>query len=613
MADGGKGAAPAHGIAEPAEALRVLAWVLFGVILLRVLVHSCTHPHAFSEDLTFYFSLFRYVDGRFVDTPGGLLFTDKNMVVGISRVLGSLTWLCARLGAEFPLVAASRVLGLGMVPATFAVWIAWTGRVFGRTTATWTALAVLAYAMADGGLLSGLARSFAPLLTGFWLLALSSRKAWHVVPALLACSLFYPVLVPLFGLSLFFATVWLWRGQMGLGRRTAILASGFAASVAYPLARFATAPLPEGARAMTIGEIRATLASGPFPEHLHMERLMGRLAGQTPLEWFGFNVLARPGGLDPGQEAMLWAALALVAVSGGLAALLSRKGADGALPGYTGLVVLAAGVAMLWWKGAAEGYAWWLVLMATGAAGAAGRSVFCRIPGHAALLAPAALVAFVLLMALNASFIYQLVDPGRQLQKAFAVLGPLAAVAWIAWMLRHRGMGCRLAGFANGVLLAVFLVAAPAMPQKEYPGPDAMRAIAGLPDDAVILAHPETADLILAMTGKNTSTASELVRVGVMPYTPRMLRSYARDVRTVYATRPGPVREWCATAAGPGYILVEETTYSKQGVDAVFTAVHEELQGRGPDDSFLLRSARESGARVDEGAWLVPCTVFTGR
>ncbi len=583
-------------------------WVLFQML---------SRPLSFPDDLTHYFSLHRYLAaGRAPHPPGAEFFTAKALPFAVELLYAPVARAFEALGAAWPILAASRFFGLLCMGAFFFILRRYFTKAWGPVLAGWGALFITAFGVAAQTLTNGLARSFGSVGLALFLPALQSRKITAVFAVFLFMGLVYPVALPVAGLALLWAAAVQWRGLLTASRRAALLAAGFFAS----LVSTAGAELPRlfvstGVRPMSPAEMDSVYRSFAFPSYMSVDRALGGLAGGGLADWFQYNAFDYVEHLAPGEILALAACLAVLPFLGLLARRPAGEGAAG--PGRAILAAsgLAAGSFALYtflagdpWLAAYRALCWFLLLAGLAAWNLPAKNGDPRLPPEMRALVLAAPAAFILMVVACHYNYYAFINPGRQLQKVFALAAPATAAVFFARLFGRGGSrSTRAAASVLAILAALLAARATRLLHYESPHPEVMAAIAALPRDAAILAHPQTADFILVMTGRDTSTASEMVRVAVMPYTRDILASYSADVSALYSADAGGACEWCRRTGGRGYVLVEEDRYSPQAVQDLFVPWKDDIEKRRARGFFWEKLPPGSLEKLAEGVYLLPC------
>lgn len=586
-------------------------FLLLLFLMVAVFVKMVSSPYSFCDDLTHYFSLHQYInEGTPIKTTGGERFTVHSVLFGIKMVYIPIARLLHCLGADYPFIAASKFWGFVMIPLSFGVWAVYLKRNIGPVMGAWAAFAIILFNNINHIIPAGLARSFNVFLLGLWVIALQSRSMPAIIAVLFGASALYPMIVPVMGVSLFFATVWAWRDKEPLLRRAMILGSGFIASVIYMAAKHFINARNYLPHLMSYEEMLEFLSSGVFSSNLNIPRLAGRLADQSLVEWFQFNVFNYWKAMASGSEHMIVACIVGICACG----LVFRK--TNLRPVRTLIIILAVAIPVIGGFTAAMdrdlflGSSWFFAL--------AGLAWFCikdksdkqHFPLELKLMLQAAVVAFflVVLALASTSYFYLVHDPGRHLQKPFAVIAPVLAVMWTGKVFAGKQSG-RIAA-TIGVLLALYALTSFSLGYHKYVDEKVMRTLRNLPAGSMILAHPQTADFILIMAGQGASTAHELVRICVQPYTSDLIAGYAKDVDVLYSDKRKSVENWCRQSPGNRFILVEEKIYTQKAVSRLFGPYNLEMEKRRQAGYYLVNLQSPCKIKINETTSLIACDCF---
>ncbi|MEW5733553.1 MAG: hypothetical protein AB1921_01790 [Thermodesulfobacteriota bacterium] len=595
----GEGNAPT-GISRhlPLVATLLLAAAVFAQMLF--------HPMGLvNDDLTLFFPL-NSPSGTHetVNTPGEEVFQVKFMPPAIAVIFRSMAGLFNLLGFANPIMAVSRFFGLLLIPATFWVFCGYLKPKMGPIMGGWAAFLVVAYNVANQTIPAGIQRSFAPILFGLFFWRLSSGKTFSQIVVIFLASLLYPVILPVLLLSMFLAGPRANGSSRPWPRHLAAVAIAFAVSLVSPAVQLLSYPVAQSP--MNMEEAVRFYRSACFPQNLDVFRLSGKVGGQSLLDWISFNLFY----LWQSQPAWLeTVGLGCLVLLAALGAWKSTRQGQGARLWIAALGVVAGGAAAAWISGGAKtSFAWSLVLGLAGWLFVEDRNQWSRLPKEVLLGLVSGILGFLIFLSSGNYLGLFIIDPGRQIQKPFAVCAPIVAVLFAARAWNGLAGIPRRAVISAVVLgMAVLCAAGARLSFADAPHPASLRMLARLPADATILAHPETAPYILFFSAKSTSTAQELVRIAAKPYSHEMLKSYYRDVGALYAKDGAPVLDWCRQAPGHGYILVEKDRYGEAEIGRLIHPKDRNPYQGDPESFFLLERDLPCGNDLEPKVLLLDC------
>lgn len=597
------------------EPLPSAPFIILGLIFLAVLTQMVAIPYGFKDDLVHLYPLHKYFGEGVLPAHPEATAIDGFMIWGARLLYIPVIALFDGLGFKYPIIAASKFWGLVLIPVTFFVWGKYLRGRLGAKTAYYAALAITAYGVLNETIPSGLMRAFGLTLLGLWALSVVGGSVWRIAAVFLAASFIYPVVLPLMGVSLAFIVILNWR-EVELKKRFMTLGAAFLASIS----NFILTPLLNSEYGkyspMSYKEMINKVGENFYIEQLDIVRLSGRFGGQNLLEWLQFNLFYS------WSRAPLWfhfAIIVIIALVAGLSlklkAALGDKSKESEYYGLAGVIVIV-GSALAFFKGDAHLAAcWWALLSALTLALFTGRRVWREIPVEIRWMIPAGLVSFLFAFAVFSRFGFIVLEPGRQLQKAFSVVAPVMVVMWAeSFFKRSRGESAKAIALA---WFAVLLFATPIIGWYEYKDERVMAELKKLPQDSVIMAHPETANFILIMAGRGSSAAREFVRVGAEPYATNVLERYKRDIRALYSFGNSEIEEWCKEDSSRRYVLVESGMFTPREIARLPAPYNEEIEKRRQLGYFLDVIPATCRRPLSSAAYLVACSdipkCFIGR
>ncbi|WP_028316847.1 hypothetical protein [Desulfatibacillum aliphaticivorans] len=582
-----------------------LMLVLAGVILAKMLAR----PYAFCDDLTHYFPLHQYINGGApIHSPGGEVLAVHSLLIGMKVIFVALAGFFQMLGAEYPFLAASKLWAMLMLIIGYAVWALYLKKPLGAALGAWAALAIVLFNCINHIVTAGLVRSSNVVLIGLWCIALRKRSPVGIALVLLITSFVYPVILPVLGLSLFAATAWAWKREETFFFRAGVLTLGFFSSIAYVAGKSLFGSRLLNNRPMSFSEMQDILHQGSFSPNLDIPRIIGRLGDQSVLEWFQFNVFNHWAAVSNALTLEIGCCFLGVLLLGEY--FLKKTGQDrnqGAVLALC-LIPFAGGFFAFREADFFLAACWTAALASLGYLFVAGAQAEKALPLELKLLIPASVVAFLLVHAACYNYFVFVLDPGRQLQKTFAVLAPVCTVLFTAGMFeRLKFQRKREVAAVVGVILALYSFHSLDLGYLEYKDHQAMKALKDLPPESEILCHPQTADIVVIMAGKSASTTHELVRIGAQPYTDNLIQSYARDVDLLYSIGPDKLKAWCSQRPKNGYILAEPEIYSPEEIAKLFGPYNEIMELRRGEGYYLNGEQNPCKELIGAEVSLIPC------
>ncbi|MBI9076268.1 MAG: hypothetical protein JEZ02_12740 [Desulfatibacillum sp.] len=586
-----------------------LAHALLFVLMASVLARMLAHPYSFCDDLTHYFSLHQYVNGGVpVKTPGGELQAAHAVVLGIRLIFVALAGLFQALGVAYPFLAASKFWAFCMLPISYAVWAVYLKKPLGQVLGSWAALAIVLLNTINHIIPSGLARSSNVLLLGLWCMALRKRSPAAISGVLLLTSIVYPVILPVLGISLFFATAWAWRDKETTWFRAGVLILGFVTSTAYMVIKSLTSFAAFNLHPMSYSEMLSVLVRGDFSPNLDIPKLIGRLGNQSLVEWFQFNVFNYWTSTGFQFEITIIVCILGLCATGLVFARMPRHAVQPWMLWITVLFLAIGSIASFRERYFFLAVCWFCALASLGWVVLPKYTRKSPIPMELKILIPSSVAAFLIVHMASYKIFVMVLDPGRQLQKTFAILAPVLTVLYVARLFslgefKHR----RQLGAILGSCAVLYGCWALDLGYHSYTDEKVMRAIRDLPPGAEVLCHPQTADFVLIMTGKGTSTARELVRIGAKPYTSDIIAAYARDVDLLYSNGPEKLRQWCGQNPKNKYILGEPDMYTPEETGRLFDPYNQAMEQRRQSKYYLDKLESPCKIKIGETASLISC------
>lgn len=590
----------------------------FGLFWVWMTFRMMSRPYAFTDDLIHYFPLHAHLPGGSAPTPPGWeTFTGKSLTYGVKIVYVPAIMLFSFLGAKYPFISASKFLGLACILASFSVYAAFLGRRLGKTTGRWAAFLATIHLAAAQTLQAGLVRSFGAVLFGLWIWALGSKNVLAVSAVMIGAGIFYPVILPVMGISLFFLSVFGWRGCLPAKKRGVILLAGFVGCMASSLPWLLSGVLKANAETpMTLEEMRAVLLAWDFPQHLDVERLMGLSAGLGIADWVQFNLFDYGTTLAIEARYLIGLCAALLLALGLYRRFWRNDNGSCRAENAACLAALAGALGAYFigdpWRAPYRALCWWFALVAIFVLAAGAGRKKSALPIEIKAIIAASVPAFIIIAIFCRYNFYAMLDPGRQIQKVFSGTAGVAAALFLAGFFSSQnqsphGRKLPFAAIVTVFFLGLSMAGSTEPLYVEYPHEQAMAKLKELPDGATILAHPQTADFILLMAGKSTYSSSEMIRIGAKPYTPMVLENYSEAVSVLYADSPEPACEWCRKTGDEGAVLIEEDRYGPDEISRLFVPWKDALEKRRQSGYFWQKLPAGSMETLAPKVHLLKC------
>ena len=588
-----------------------ILWPLVGFsAIILYISYMFLNSYSYKDDLVQYFSLHKYINGGFsIHAPECETYTKKCLTIGITIIYVPIMLLFDKAGMEYPLIATSKFLGFILIPLSFLIWYIYLKNYFSHILCLWACLSIVVFNTVNQIIPAGLARSFNVFLLGLWVYALQTYNTIYIVAVLFICSLIYPVLLPVMGLSLFFITMWSWHGIKTVKQRVMTLWFGFIFSVIYPFINYILLPSSNN-QVMSLNEMDSIYRSGNFPSSLDMLRNLGRISDQTMVEWFQFNVFNYSGHAPHWIGYIIIVAIMCIILLGLPLKTNTDENQTKTNNSYLLIFSIIIFTALLTWKfgskfgTAHRGFSWWFTLSSL--------AWFCtkkkkELPQEMWIILLASIIAFPIILILCTCNLFILLEPGRQLQKSFAIITPVVMILWLKHIFDYLSSFYRVIVLTGSVWVIVLFLFSPWMIDYEYCNEPLMNKLKKLPVNARILAHPKTTNYILVMAGRSTSTAEEMVRIAAKPYTSNILSQYSKDIKILYALKKSIVKRWCREDTLKKYILVEKNNYQPKEIGKLLGYHGLLIQKKRSTAYFLEEIDTSCIEKIDKSSKLISC------
>ncbi|MCX7943590.1 MAG: glycosyltransferase family 2 protein [Deltaproteobacteria bacterium] len=536
--------------------------LFFLVLFLHVFTQLFKEYFRVVDDFWLYGSLNRFIGHDYSKSYGWDNFIFNEIVPPLIRFLYAIIMnIGSVLGVAYPLEWANKTIGLIVTLTSYIIFIRFFSLHFKRHHAKWISLLIVFWGISSSEIFSGLARSFSFVLIPSLLICLQRFSVISLSSITFFTALLYPILLPLF-----FITIALYAVFSNLKRfYTSVIPiiSGLLGLtpmlISIDLTSFS--PAKEGDSFL----LETNLFELPLSSDFNL--LFSSFVNIGIIEWLNFNLLHQ-WALSDKLVTVIEVILPILFLVGILRRLMKKKGAT--------FDVIAFVFIMLFWSiGLNEReyveisylFKWGVLLTSVYFVTGVVDSNGIKKQKVMFIFAISSILSFILIRMLSQKFGFGVHEPGRQLQRAFAVILPFTASIFFYMLYRS------LDGLKRFSVLALLCLSAIAffpeiklvVPRDKY----VIERIRGLPKGSTILSHPLTANWIVTHTDKYSTIIDEQIRVtkknpirgSKEKILPTRMAAIIMDV--YYGKDIQSARDWCHTLTD-GYILVEEYYYSEE-------------------------------------------------
>ncbi len=538
------------------------------------------------DDFWLYGSLNRFIGYDYSKSYGWENFVFNEIVPPLIRLFYAVVMNLGRLlGVKYPLEWANKVIGISVTFSSYFLFGRFFNLFFRRNYAKWISLLIVFWGISSSEIYSGLARSFSYILIPFLLIFSRNLSVIGLSVISFLTALIYPVLLPLFFLTILLT--YLFGNIKSIYKSAVPVISGLAGllPMVYKINLMSFSPATEGDTFLGKNNIF----------NLHISSDFGLLFGFTKdigfIEWINFNFLHQ-WILNDELTAIIRLSLIVFLLSGIFRRLSgnSKSHVDIFVFLFTVLFFLLA-LHRREYVDLSYLFKWGLLLSAVYTVAGIVKTDDLRRYKTVFVFALSSLVAFFITHVLSRKFGFGVHEPGRQLQRAFAVIFPFAASVFYFNVYKSTG------GYKRAlVIVLICLTGILFFPKLKLVSPNdkyVIERLQGLPKGSLVLSHPLTANWVVSHTDKYSTIIDEQIRATkknpirgseerIMP-----TEMTAIVLEIYYGKNLEKVYDWCSSNQN-GYILVEEYYYSDQFFNTRREPYISFVERQNPERSFPL-------------------------
>ncbi len=585
--------------------------LFFLILFLYVFFNLFSSYFRVVDDFWLYGSLNRFIGYDYSKSYGWNNFIFDEIIPLFIRLIYALLLKAGKLvNVQYPLEWTNKIIGISVFTASYVLFAKYFKFYLKEHLAKWLSFSIVFFGLMSSEIYSGLARSFTYILIPLFIIYLKKDSLLNLSILLFFTALIYPVVIPLFALSIFIYYIFTNPAK--------------SYKVLIPAAASLAGLLP------MLLKIDITAFSSPAEGDLFLKKnhvfnlpvssdlylLFGFTSGRGIVEWLNFNLLhqwilnehlitlivscsilsivfAIGRRLFPSTLRFFDFAIFIIFVIFLFIALLIREYVEVSYIFKWGCVFLSL---------------YWLLSICKK------DFIFSHSPIFS--LGISAILAFIITHILSNYLGFGVHEPARQMQRPFAIIIPVLASALIYNLITSTSNLLK-----NIIILILTSIAFLFFPNlKLVSPPDAyvIKRITQLPAGSIILSHPLTANWIVSHTNKYSTIIDEQIRVTkknpIRGSTEKVLPTeMAYRVLSVYYSQGlEDTKKWCEDKE-EAYILVEEYYYS----DAFFQTKREPyfsfVERNNKDRDFvLLKIPLSLRHYITPESYLISCREISG-
>lgn len=583
--------------------------IIFFVLFISVSIGIFSGYFRVVDDFWLYGSLNRFIGYDYSRSYGWEDFIFNEIVPPLIRIIYALLLNIGELlNVSYPLEWSSKVIGISVLLISYILFARYFSLFFKAHLSKWLSLSIIFYGLMSSEIYSGLARSFTYILIPILLLSLKKNSLFMQSLLLLSTALIYPVVVPLFIVTILVYSII--SRPREIYRAALPILSAFIGLVPMLIKIDITAFSPPSEGDLFLKKTYAF----DLPLSSDLSLLAGFLGSRNIVEWINFNMFHQ-WSLNPHLIDII--GIFLIVLLG--LAMIRRfvRKASSAIDIAVFVIFVIFLILSLLKKGYVEisyifkwGLAGLSLFWAAGICSARELGRFSTILS----LGLSSGIAFLLTHILSSYLGFGVHEPGRQMQRAFAIIIPVlssSAIYNLISITKKRGI----------VYLSLLFIAFMFYPQVKLVSPHdryIIQRIAGLPGGSIVLSHPLTANWIVSHTDKSSTIIDEQIRVTkrnpirgsreiVMP------TEMAYNILSIYYSRDNRnAKAWCSENPD-GYILVEDFYYSEEFFRSRREPYLSFVERHNPEHNFaLLRTDLNLRHYITPESFLIICSELKG-
>ncbi|MCX7957850.1 MAG: glycosyltransferase [Deltaproteobacteria bacterium] len=514
------------------------------------------------DDFWLYGSLNRFIGYDYSKSYGWDNFIFNEIVPPLIRLLYAVVMnIGTLLGIKYPLEWAGKVIGITVTVFSYLIISRFFGLYLRKNYARWISFLIIFWGITSSEIYSGLARSFSFVLIPLLLVYSHRLSVVGLSVVTLLTALTYPVLLPLFFLTV--VLVFTFGGGKKIAYSVIPVISGIFGLIPMLLRIDLTSFSP------ATGYDSFLQTSRVFNLHMSSDfnLLFGSFSNLGLAEWINFNFLHQ-WMLNDELRRIAGLSLVVLLLLGILRRFVSerKKMVDTVAFLYV-IFFFFIGLYRKEYIDSSYVFKWGILLSSLYVIAGIINSQDIKKHRVIFILAISSLLAFTITYLLSRKFGFGVHEPGRQIQRTFAIIFPMTSSVLFFLMYKNTKGIKNL--FVVSVILIIGIIYFPSLklvsPRDRY----VIERIRGLPKGSTVLSHPLTANWIVTHTDKYSTIIDEQIRVTkknpirgseekIMPTEMASVVLgiyYGRDIQNVY--------NWC-NSVPDGYLLVEDYYFSDE-------------------------------------------------
>ncbi|MGC8927895.1 MAG: glycosyltransferase family 2 protein [Myxococcota bacterium] len=586
--------------------------IFFIILLLSVVIGLFNGYFRVIDDFWLYGSLNRFIGYDYSKSYGWENFIFNEIVPPLIRIIyASFMNIGTVIGVKYPLEWTNKVIGISILLLSYILFTKFFNSHTRRHLAKWVAFLIVFYGVVSSEIYSGLARSFSYILIPALLIAFEKRSLIAISSITLLTALLYPVLLPLF--FIFIMIGYLLYDIRHLFHSILPIISGLLGLLPMLLRIDLTKFSPPDAGDSFLNQTH--IFELPISSNLHL--LSGSLTDLGVVEWINFNFLHQ-WILSDNLRDIIGIMLTLFFLLAVLRRILRRERERIDIATFFLLFIFyIVGLFQREYTDIAYVFKWGIFFSAVYITIGIIRPELIRRYRTIFILSISALISFFITHLLSTKFGFGVHEPGRQIQRAFAIIFPfLSSALFYSSFVRAGDI------LKPIVIFIIFIIVCIFYPQLKLVSPVdryVIERISSLNKGSLILSHPLTANWIVSHTDKYSTIIDEQIRVTktnpirgsketIMP------TEMAALILGIYYTNDfNRAVNWCKSKSDT-YILVEEYYYSESFFNLHREPYYSFVERNNPSKDFaLLKIPLDLRHPITPEAFLISCEEMTER
>jgi len=587
--------------------------ILFLILFLYVFFGLFSNYFRVVDDFWLYGSLNRFIGYDYSKSYGWEKFIFNEIVPPLIRIIYAVLMNLGRLfSVRYPLEWANKLIGIIVLFLSYPLITRFFNQYFQKHCSKWIAFVIVFYGVSSSEIYSGLARSFSYILVPLLALYLKERSVPKLTMLTFFTALVYPILLPLFFLSILLR--FLIDGPKSILKAIVPIAGGLVGllPMLYNIDLTKFSPPEVGDRFLS----KSAAFNLPISSDLYL--LFGISKGSNIIDWLNFNLLHQ-WTLNNHLRNIIALFLIIVSTTGILRRLFTKYSNRVDLLTVSTLVVFYI-LALTEKEYVDKSYIfkWGFFLLSSYFVIGVLNTQMIKLHKVLFLVAISSVLSFIVTHLLSYKFGFGVHEPGRQLQRAYAIILPFLGASVIYTAFKENTSKAK-----NTIILLFCMIGILFFPNMKLVSPVdryVIERVSSMPFGSLILSHPLTANWIVTHTDKYSTIIDEQIRVTngnpirgskekIMP------TEMAYIVLSVYyAENIDLVKDWCRNNGDSAYILVEEYYYSNEFLalrrEPYYSFVERNNKNR---DFVLTKLPLQLRHHISPEAYLVSCKEIVER